>query len=59
MVIAAGQERNDALVPLLERIGVPFKVVGGAENAEGLNAGRAFATGIHAAYELAGQPSLR
>jgi 2,4-dienoyl-CoA reductase (NADPH2) len=59
VVIAAGQERNDALVPLLERVGVPFKVVGGAENAEELNAVRAFATGIHAAYELAGAPSRR
>ena len=59
MVVAAGQERNDALVPLLERIGVPFKVVGGAENPEGLNAERAFATGIHAAYELTGQTPRR
>jgi len=59
VVVAAGQEPNDALIPLLERAGVPFKVVGGAENAEGLNAGRAFATGIHAAYELAGQAPRR
>jgi 2,4-dienoyl-CoA reductase (NADPH2) len=54
VVIAAGQERNDALVPLLERVGVPFRVVGGAEDAAELNAVRAFATGLHAAYELAG-----
>jgi len=54
VVIAAGQERNDALVPLLERIGVPFRVVGGAEDAAELNAVRAFATGLRAAYELAG-----
>ena len=56
VVIAAGQERNDALVPLLERVGVPFRVVGGAEDATELNAVRAFATGLRAAYELAGQP---
>jgi 2,4-dienoyl-CoA reductase (NADPH2) len=55
VVIAAGQERNDALVPLLERTGVPFRVVGGAEDAAELNAVRAFATGLRAAYELAGE----
>jgi 2,4-dienoyl-CoA reductase (NADPH2) len=55
VVIAAGQERNDALVPLLERVGVPFRVVGGAEDAAELNAVRAFATGLRAAYELAGK----
>ncbi|HEY2717186.1 MAG TPA: FAD-dependent oxidoreductase [Solirubrobacterales bacterium] len=53
VVIAAGQERNDALVPLLERSGVPFRVVGGAADAAELNAVRAFATGLRAAYELA------
>ena len=53
VVIAAGQEPNDALVPLLERIGVPYRVVGGAEDAAELNAVRAFATGLRAAYELA------
>ncbi len=59
VVIAAGQERNDTLVPLLEGVGVPYKVVGGAENAEGLNAVHAFASGIDAAYELAGQSPRR
>jgi 2,4-dienoyl-CoA reductase (NADPH2) len=53
VVIAAGQERNDALAPLLERVGVPYRVVGGAEDAAELNAVRAFATGLRAAYELA------
>ncbi|MBS1879416.1 MAG: FAD-dependent oxidoreductase [Actinobacteria bacterium] len=53
IVIAAGQERNDSLLPLLERLGVPFRVVGGAEDAAELNAVRAFATGLRAAYELA------
>jgi 2,4-dienoyl-CoA reductase (NADPH2) len=59
VVIAAGQERNDALVPLLERLGVPFRVVGGAEDAAELNAVRAFATGLRAAYELAAGPAPR
>ena len=53
-MIAAGQERNDALRPLLERVGVPFRVVGGAEDPSELNAVRAFADGLRAAYELAG-----
>jgi 2,4-dienoyl-CoA reductase (NADPH2) len=55
VVIAAGQERNDALRPLLERLGVPFRIVGGAEDATELNAVRAFATGLRAAYELVGE----
>ena len=54
VVIAAGQERNDALRPLLERIGVAHRVVGGAENPSELNAVRAFADGLRAAHELAG-----
>jgi 2,4-dienoyl-CoA reductase (NADPH2) len=59
VVIAAGQQRNDSLRPLLERVGVPFRVVGGAEDAAELNAVRAFATGLRAAYELAGEAPLR
>jgi 2,4-dienoyl-CoA reductase (NADPH2) len=59
VVVAAGQHRNDALRPLLERVGVPFRVVGGAEDAAELNAVRAFATGLRAAYELAGEAPLR
>ncbi|MGE0506181.1 MAG: FAD-dependent oxidoreductase, partial [Solirubrobacterales bacterium] len=59
VVVAAGQERNDALVPLLERIGVPFRVVGGAADAAELNAVRAFASGLRAAYELGGQAPRR
>ena len=54
VVIAAGQERRDELRPLLERTGVPFRVVGGAENPSELNAVRAFGDGLRAAYELAG-----
>jgi 2,4-dienoyl-CoA reductase (NADPH2) len=54
IVIAAGQERRDELRPLLERLDVPHRVVGGAENPSELNAVRAFGDGLRAAYELAG-----
>jgi 2,4-dienoyl-CoA reductase (NADPH2) len=54
VVIAAGQERCDELRPLLERLEIPHRVVGGAENPSELNAVRAFADGLRAAYELAG-----
>ena len=53
VVIAAGQERNDGLRPLLERLDVPFRVVGGAADAAELNAVRAFAEGLAVARELA------
>ncbi len=53
VVIAAGQERCDELRPLLEQLGVPHRVVGGAENPSELNAVRAFGEGLRAAYELA------
>ena len=55
VVIAAGQERRDELRPLLERLEVPHRVVGGAENPSELNAVRAFGDGLRAAYELAGE----
>jgi 2,4-dienoyl-CoA reductase (NADPH2) len=54
VVIAAGQERRDELRPLLERLGVRYRVVGGAENPSELNAVRAFGDGLRAAYALAG-----
>ncbi|MBS1887006.1 MAG: FAD-dependent oxidoreductase [Actinobacteria bacterium] len=54
VVIAAGQERRDDLRPLLERLQIPHRVVGGAESPTELNAVRAFAEGLRAAYELAG-----
>ncbi len=54
LVIAAGQERNDGLRPLLERLEIPHRVLGGAENPTELNAVRAFADGLRAAYDLAG-----
>jgi 2,4-dienoyl-CoA reductase (NADPH2) len=53
VVIAAGQERRDELRPLLERLGIPHRVVGGAENPSELNAVRAFGDGLRAAYALA------
>ena len=55
VVIAAGQERRDELRPLLERLEVPHRVVGGAENPSELNAVRAFGDGLRAAYELAAE----
>ncbi len=55
VVIAAGQERRDELRPLLERLEVPHRVVGGAEKPSELNAVRAFGDGLRAAYELAGR----
>lgn len=54
VVIAAGQERRDELRPLLERLRVPHRVVGGALSPSELNAVRAFGDGLRAAYELAG-----
>jgi 2,4-dienoyl-CoA reductase (NADPH2) len=54
VVIAAGQERRDELRPLLKRLEVPHRVVGGALNPSELNAVRAFGDGLRAAYELAG-----
>jgi 2,4-dienoyl-CoA reductase (NADPH2) len=53
VVIAAGQERRDELRPLLERLEIPHRVVGGAENPSEMNAVRAFGDGLRAAYELA------
>jgi 2,4-dienoyl-CoA reductase (NADPH2) len=52
VVIAAGQEPHDPLSGALARLGVPHRVVGGARGAEGLDAVRAFAEGLRAAYEL-------
>jgi 2,4-dienoyl-CoA reductase (NADPH2) len=52
VVIATGQERNDALLPCIRELGIPYRVVGGARNAAELNAVRAFEEGIRAAYEL-------
>jgi 2,4-dienoyl-CoA reductase (NADPH2) len=54
VVIAAGQERNDALAAPIADLGVPYRVVGGAKDAAELNAVRAFEEGLRAAHELAG-----
>ncbi|MBV9718598.1 MAG: FAD-dependent oxidoreductase [Candidatus Eremiobacteraeota bacterium] len=53
VVVAAGQERNDALLEPIRTLNVPFRVVGGARNAGELNAVRAFEEGLRAAHELA------
>lgn len=52
IVIAAGQECNDALVAPIAALGVPYRVVGGAKDAAELNAVRAFDEGLRAAYQL-------
>ncbi len=52
IVIAAGQEPNDALLEPIRMLGVPFCVVGGAKDATELNAVRAFEEGLRAAHEL-------
>jgi 2,4-dienoyl-CoA reductase (NADPH2) len=53
VVIAAGQERNDGLAEPISKLGIPFRVVGGAKDAAELNAVRAFDEGLRAAYALA------
>jgi 2,4-dienoyl-CoA reductase (NADPH2) len=53
VIIAAGQERNDALLAPIRALGVPYRVVGGAKDAGELNAVRAFDEGLRAAHELA------
>jgi len=53
VVVAAGQERNDVLLPQIQEMGVPYRVVGGAKDAAELNAVRAFEEGLRAAHELA------
>jgi 2,4-dienoyl-CoA reductase (NADPH2) len=52
IVLAAGQERNDGLIPAIERLGIPFRVIGGAKDATELNAVRAFDEGLRAAHDL-------
>ena len=52
VVIAAGQEPHDPLGPVLERLSVPHRVVGGARSADRLDAVRAFDEGLRAAHEL-------
>jgi 2,4-dienoyl-CoA reductase (NADPH2) len=52
VVIAAGQERNDPLLPAIRQLGIAYRVVGGAKDATELNAVRAFDEGLRAAHEL-------
>jgi len=58
VVVAAGQERNDALLREIEKLGVPYRVAGGAKDAAELNAVRAFDDGLRAAHELSAKVSL-
>jgi 2,4-dienoyl-CoA reductase (NADPH2) len=53
VVIAVGQEPNDLLVPLVDALGVPYRIAGGARDAVELNAVRAFEEGARAAHALA------
>ncbi len=53
IVIAAGQERNDGLLGPIRALKLPFRVAGGAKEANELNAVRAFDEGLRAAYDLA------
>ncbi len=55
VVIAAGQERNATLLPAVQSLGIPYRVVGGAHDASELNAVRAFDEGLRAAHELSGR----
>jgi 2,4-dienoyl-CoA reductase (NADPH2) len=55
VVIAAGQEPNAGLRPAVEALGVPYRVVGGARDADRLDAVRAFSEGLEAAYALAAE----
>ncbi len=52
VVIAAGQERNDAIVESVATLGIRYCVVGGARDAAELDAVRAFDEGLRAAHEL-------
>jgi 2,4-dienoyl-CoA reductase (NADPH2) len=59
VVIAAGQERNDALLSVIAPLGVPYRVAGGAKDAAELNAVRAFDEGLRAAHDLASMKERR
>ncbi|MBV8725745.1 MAG: FAD-dependent oxidoreductase [Candidatus Eremiobacteraeota bacterium] len=52
VVIAAGQERNDALLSAVAGLRRPYRIAGGARDASELNAVRAFDEGLRAAHEL-------
>jgi 2,4-dienoyl-CoA reductase (NADPH2) len=52
VIVAAGQECNDALAEPIRALGIPYRVVGGAHDAAELNAVRAFDEGLRAAHSL-------
>ncbi|MFC5724659.1 FAD-dependent oxidoreductase [Streptomyces gamaensis] len=54
VVLAAGQERELDVSAALRRAGIRFVAAGGAAGTEGLNAARATAEGLRAAYRIAG-----
>jgi 2,4-dienoyl-CoA reductase (NADPH2) len=55
VVIAAGQMPNADLLQAVEALNVPFRVIGGARDADRLDAVRAFSEGLEAAYALAAE----
>ncbi|GAA2609305.1 FAD-dependent oxidoreductase [Streptomyces axinellae] len=52
VVFATGQERERGLEPALRAAGVPYETVGGARDADGVNAVRATSEALSAAYRL-------
>ncbi|SDS82832.1 oxidoreductase [Microlunatus soli] len=53
VIIAAGQQPNDRLIKLIDPLGIPYEVIGGAADTAGLNAVRATSQGLEAAHKLA------
>lgn len=52
VVLAAGQEPDNSLCGMLDRVAVPYRIAGGAAGTTGLNAVRATAEGLRAAHDL-------
>lgn len=52
VILAAGQEPENSLLAVLERLAVPYRCVGGAAGSSELNAVRATAEGLRAAHDL-------
>jgi 2,4-dienoyl-CoA reductase (NADPH2) len=53
VVLAVGQESSSGLAPALEEAGIPHVVIGGALDASGIDAGRAFRQGFEAPAAVA------
>jgi 2,4-dienoyl-CoA reductase (NADPH2) len=53
VVLAVGQESSSGLAPALEEAGTPHVVIGGALDASGIDAGRAFRQGFEAPAAVA------